>query len=233
MFAFDYDLARKYSKRFHPYVLDTNVTDISTDGKCNLYVKNGQIHLFGAKPCICDYDETSERTILVPTFNNVTKVFCGIEAFAFIDSDKLYILGVNYRGSLGVGHEEHVTVPIHLFQFDARKIKKIMLAINGTLIIEDGKLYVAGRNPGNMYGLGESIEATNVYLQVQFPGYITDVDTTFGSMYIIANNNLYTTTGQYGKREKINNSYFSKITYPSNIKKLSIGLDYICLLSYP
>jgi alpha-tubulin suppressor-like RCC1 family protein len=118
--------------------------------------------------------DTTQRTTPtpIPFFNNIpiAAVSCGGSHTIFLDTTgKVYAVGLNTNGQLGLGDTTQRTTPVLITFFNTIQIASVS-AGNTHTIFQDttGKVYSVGLNTSGQLGLGDTTQRTTPFLITYF-----------------------------------------------------------------
>ena len=212
------------------FVLDTNnqlwacgnnTDGVLSQGNKNIYEKYVKIQISGV-----DFNNVGITEIIVSDSSQAGT------AFVRLENGKMYGVGSNGFGQLGIGNRPTQTSFIELGQFDTKwnNVKEIEITgINTFIITNDGTLYGSGYNDNGMLGLPKVNKiysltriADNIK-QVEYMGNIrTLIQNENGKLYVIYDQQVRDINYTLQNAKFINRVFFSaenklyKINYANN-----------------
>jgi len=212
---------------------------IASDGKvysCG-YNGNGQLGLGNTT----NQSTPQEITYFTNNGINITQVTSGGNHIIFIASNgKVYGVGKNSNGNLGLGDTTHRYTPVEITYFTTNDINIIQVECiteHTIFIASDGKVYGVGHNGYGQLGLGDT---TNRYTPVEIT-FLSDKIIThvacgwFHTVFLASDGKVYScgynSYGQLGLGNTTDQYTPVEITFLSNkiIKNVTCGLEFTLL----
>lgn len=198
-----------------------------------LVTDQGYIYTFGDN----DYGQlglrekyNQEVTIptLIPGYNNVVQVSCGVDHTAFVTEDgTLYVMGNNVGGRLGLDmYGDKILVPIPIPGFN--NITQVSCGKTHTAFLtEEGKVYVFGGGSYGQLGIGihrvilrpTQLPNVNDVIQISCGYYYTSYVTKNGEVYSFGSNE----EGELGLGDKNNRSIPTLVKPTPKITQVCCG----------
>lgn len=104
--------------------------------------------------------------VVIPSTSKVVQAnFVGMSAYALLESGDLYVWGRNFRGELGLGHQNVVTNPV----LSTTGVREVYSSHTNNeynneeaklFIRKDDALYVAGSNANGQFGIGTTTNSS-------------------------------------------------------------------------
>jgi alpha-tubulin suppressor-like RCC1 family protein len=137
-----------------------NVTAVSCMDAATLAISNGQLYAFG-RPISAGWGgmrphPPQPEPRLVPGLDNITAISSGTAHVALISDGRLYTMGLNSRGSMGLGDIVRRNRPTLVLGLE--NVTDVSCGLTHTAVIADGRLYTFGNNDRYQLGLGDQIE---------------------------------------------------------------------------
>ena len=205
----------------HLWACGNNTDGVLSQGNKNIYEKYVKIQISGV-----DFNNVGITEIIVSDSSQAGT------AFVRLENGKMYGVGSNGYGQLGIGNQPTQTSFIELGQFDTKwnNVKTIEITGISTFVItNDGTLYGSGYNDNGMLGLPKVNKiysltriADNIK-QVEYMGNIrTLIQNENGKLYVIYDQQVRDINYTLQNAKFINRVFFSagnklyKINYANN-----------------
>jgi alpha-tubulin suppressor-like RCC1 family protein len=212
----------------------SNIVAVAANGQHSLYVTDdGKLYAMGNNEYgqlgISDTTTYRDSPVLAPSASNVIGAAAGEHHSLYVTGDgKLYAMGRNDLGQLGIGTTEHQSTPV-LVPSASNVIAAAAGYGNSLYLTVDGELYATGWNDCGQLGNGTTTEQSTPVQVTSASNVIAVAAGSYHNLYLTADGKLYgmgsNYFGQLGVSGTANRLTPVQVTSASNVIAMAAG-DY-------